>query len=49
MVTGTGDVLSACLILLHRRADISVPERLRLANRIVAEFIEGRRVLVPSL
>jgi sugar/nucleoside kinase (ribokinase family) len=49
MATGTGDVLSVCLMLLHRRSDIPIPEKLRLANRIVAGFIEGRRVLLPSL
>ena len=49
MATGTGDVLSVCMLLLHRRADISIPEKLRLANRIVAGFIEGRRALLPSL
>src|SRR6185503_11604201 len=49
MATGTGDVLSVCLILLHRRTDVAIPERLRLANRIVAGFIEGRRALLPSL
>jgi len=49
MATGTGDVLSVCLVLLHRRADIPIPEKLRLANLIVAGFIEGRRALLPSL
>ena len=46
---GTGDVLSVCMMLLHRRAEIAVPERLRRANAIVAEFIEGRRPLIPEL
>ena len=49
MATGTGDVLSVCLVLLHRRTDIPIPERLRLANSIVGGFIEGRRALLPSL
>ena len=47
--TGTGDVLSVCLMLLHRRAEIAVPERLRRANAIVSEFIEGKRRLIPAL
>jgi 2-dehydro-3-deoxygluconokinase len=49
MATGTGDVLSVCMMLLHRRADIPIPEKLGLANRIVAGFIEGRSTLLPSL
>ena len=49
MATGTGDVLSVCLMLMHERADIAAPEKLRLANRIVAEFIDGRRRLIPEL
>jgi sugar/nucleoside kinase (ribokinase family) len=49
MATGTGDVLSVCLMLQHRRADLALPEKLRLANRIVAGFIEGRRPLIPEL
>jgi sugar/nucleoside kinase (ribokinase family) len=47
--TGTGDLLSVCMMLLDGREDISVVERLRLANRIVADFIEGRRELLPPL
>jgi len=47
--TGTGDVLSVCLMLLHHRADIAVPEKLRLANTIVSQFIEGKRQFIPSL
>ena len=47
--TGTGDVLSVCMILLHHRADIAIRERLRLANTIVADFMEGRRTLIPPL
>jgi sugar/nucleoside kinase (ribokinase family) len=49
VATGTGDVLSACLMLLHHRADCAMPEKLRLANRIVAEFIEAKRSLIPRL
>jgi 2-dehydro-3-deoxygluconokinase len=47
--TGTGDVLSVCMILLHHRADIAIRERLRVANTIVADFMEGRRTLIPPL
>src|SRR6185437_6536971 len=37
--TGTGDVLSVCMMLLHRRTEMEISQRLRLANRIVAEFM----------
>jgi len=47
--TGTGDVLSVCMMLLHRKTDAPLPERLRLANAIVSEFIEGKRALIPPL
>jgi len=47
--TGTGDVLSVCMMLLHRRAEIPIAERLRLANQIVAEFMEGHRQFIPTL
>jgi len=41
--TGCGDLMSVCVMLLHDRRDIPVREKLRLANRIVAQYIEGRR------
>ena len=47
--TGSGDVLSVCLMLLHHREDIPIPERLRLANAIVAQFMEDHRPLIPPL
>jgi sugar/nucleoside kinase (ribokinase family) len=47
--TGTGDVLSVCMMLLHRREDLAIPERLRIANRVVAQFMEGSLPLIPSL
>jgi sugar/nucleoside kinase (ribokinase family) len=47
--TGTGDVLSVCMMLLHHRKDIAIPEQLRTANAIVAQFIEGKRQLIPAL
>jgi sugar/nucleoside kinase (ribokinase family) len=48
-MTGTGDVLSVCMMLLHQRRDLGVREHLRLANTIVAEFMEGKRQLIPPL
>ncbi len=47
--TGTGDVLSICMILLHHRKDLSIEQKLRFSNGIVAEFMEGRRQLIPPL
>jgi sugar/nucleoside kinase (ribokinase family) len=47
--TGTGDVLSVCLMLLHHRTELPIRERLRTANLIVAEFMEGHRQLIPPL
>ena len=46
--TGTGDVLSVCMMLLHRDTR-STQERLHLANEVVCEFIEGKRQLIPAL
>ena len=46
---GTGDVLSVFLMLLHQRADIAIAERLRTANGIVAQFMEGSLSLIPAL
>jgi sugar/nucleoside kinase (ribokinase family) len=47
--TGTGDVLSICMILMHGRTDLSIREKLRHSNETVREFMEGRRKLIPSL
>jgi sugar/nucleoside kinase (ribokinase family) len=44
--TGTGDLLSMCMILLHRRNDFSIQEKLSLSNAVVREFIEGRRAMI---
>jgi sugar/nucleoside kinase (ribokinase family) len=49
VATGTGDVLSVCLMLLHERPGLALADKLQLANRIVAEFMEGKRQLIPSL
>jgi sugar/nucleoside kinase (ribokinase family) len=46
---GSGDLLSVCMMLLHGRDEIPLADRLRLANAIVAEFIEGRRGVIPEL
>jgi sugar/nucleoside kinase (ribokinase family) len=45
--TGTGDVLSVCLMLMDGQPEVSA--QLRLANRIVTEFIEGKRSCIPAL
>jgi sugar/nucleoside kinase (ribokinase family) len=47
--TGTGDALSVCMMLLDRWRDIPLRRKMALANQVVAEFIEGRRKLIPSL
>lgn len=47
--TGTGDVLSVCMMLLAHQSEVSIPQQLKVANRIVAEFIEGKRQLIPEL
>ncbi len=46
---GTGDLLSVCMMLLHGRDEIPLADRLCLANTIVAEFIEGKRGVIPEL
>ena len=46
---GAGDLLSVCMMLLHGRDEIPLADRLRLANTIVAEFIEGKRGVIPEL
>jgi sugar/nucleoside kinase (ribokinase family) len=48
-LVGTGDVLSVCMMLLHRQTEAPIAERLRLANQIVAQYIEGRRQFIPPL
>jgi sugar/nucleoside kinase (ribokinase family) len=47
--TGTGDVLSVCMMLLHRIPDTPADEKLRLANRIVSEYMAGLRSFAPEL
>jgi len=47
--TGTGDVLSVSMILLDTRHEFTASDKLRLANRVVREFMEGRRELIATL
>ncbi|HLH56528.1 MAG TPA: carbohydrate kinase family protein, partial [Verrucomicrobiae bacterium] len=47
--TGTGDVLSVCMILLDSQKGIGIRDKLRIANRVVREFMEGKRILIPEL
>ncbi len=47
--TGGGDVLSMCMILLEARTDLSIREKLRASNRVVSEFLAGRRTMIPLI
>ena len=47
--TGTGDVLSVCMMLLHQRTGMTPSESLRTANAVVAQFMEGKLDLIPPL
>jgi 2-dehydro-3-deoxygluconokinase len=47
--TGTGDVLSVCMMLLHRNPQMDPAAKLHLANTLVSDYISGRRDLVPEL
>lgn len=47
--TGTGDVLSVCMMLLSQHAGMPVREQLRISNGIVRDFIEGTREFIPRL
>jgi 2-dehydro-3-deoxygluconokinase len=47
--TGTGDVLSVCMMLLDQERCSTISEKLRLANLIVSQFIAGERSLIPAL
>jgi sugar/nucleoside kinase (ribokinase family) len=47
--TGTGDVLSVCVMLLDQERCSTIAEKLRLANLIVSQFIAGERSLIPVL
>ena len=41
--------LSMCLMLLAHETGASMSDRMKLANAIVAEYMEGKRRLVPRL
>jgi len=47
--TGTGDVLSVCMMLLDQERRSTISEKLRFANLIVSQFIAGERPLIPAL
>jgi sugar/nucleoside kinase (ribokinase family) len=47
--TGTGDVLSMCMMLLYQRSGMAPAECLHTANAVVAQFMEGRLSLIPPL
>jgi hypothetical protein len=47
--TGTGDVLSVCMMLLDQEKRATIPEKLHLANLIVSQFIAGERPMIPAL
>jgi len=47
--TGSGDLLSICMILLHSREDLSIQQKLSLSNGIVHEFMEGRRPMIVMI
>jgi hypothetical protein len=37
------------MMLLHEQTDVSMQTKLRLANTIVSEFIEGQRPFIPMV
>jgi hypothetical protein len=47
--TGTGDVLSVCMMLLHEQTEMPIQRKLQLPNTIVSEFIEGQRPFIPTI
>lgn len=47
--TGSGDLLSICMILLHQRADLTIQQKLSLANEVVRDFMEGRRTMIAVI
>jgi 2-dehydro-3-deoxygluconokinase len=47
--TGTGDVLSVCMMLLSQRKEVPIQEQLRVANQLVGQFMEGKLNLIPKL
>ena len=47
--TGTGDILSVCMVLLHAQKELTIREKLRLSNRVARDFIEDRLPMIPTL
>jgi sugar/nucleoside kinase (ribokinase family) len=47
--TGSGDVLSMCMVLLHARRDLPIRQKLAAANQVVREYMEGHRVMIPKI
>ncbi len=44
-----GGALSMRMILLHARPELSIRQKLSAANRLVADFIEGQRTMIPTI
>lgn len=47
--TGTGDLLSAVMIAMHRATHIPIDIRLAYANRLVADYISGTGPMAASI
>lgn len=47
--TGSGDILSMCMILLHARGDLSIQQKLAWSNRVARDYIEGHRNMIPTI
>jgi len=37
------------MMLLHEQTETPIQKKLRLANTIVSEFIEGKRPFIPTI
>jgi virulence-associated protein VagC len=37
------------ILLQGRTQPLSIPQKLRLSNRVVREFMEGRRTMIPAI
>jgi sugar/nucleoside kinase (ribokinase family) len=48
-LTGTGDLLSVCMMLLRQQDGISIQDQLRIANGIVRDFVEGKFCAIAGL
>ncbi len=47
--TGTGDVLSTCMMLSRQSAGLSIQAQLKTANAIVSGFIAGEHPMIPAI